>query len=407
MKTNQLLKLTRASFLIALISTFMSCDSDDVNSQDTAPLGSKYTVSAELVDDVEGYFVTTDNLLSGSISIVGNGYEGYANLSVSLDGYFYDINTDETTIDKYEFTDEGLIKVDAISYGALFPGVFFRYIQSTGTGDLLISHSPKAGELPYIIIDLEDYTLEKSGNLTLPEVDGNTALWAQPIVKDDKIYFGAHYGASWKDVADELITVKYDYPSLENESVITSSKSSGSTAGYRGNGSFVTEGGDIYQFNLNSASWHGDTESTDNPTVFVKITDGDYDDDYVLDVSAEFDDTIAIWNAWYAGDNIVYANVVKESDITAWGDLKGNIGTLVEINLIEKTVVPLNIPQAPYVNVFKVECIDDGKFYVPVSISGGTANIYEITIGGGANGFQAGAVLDGSNVFVNALYNNF
>ena len=45
-------------------------------------------------------------------------------------------------------------------------------------------------------------------------------------------------------------------------------------------------------------------------------------------------------------------------------------------------------------------------FYVPVCISGGDANIYEITVGGGANGFQKGAKLDGSNVYVNSLQRN-
>jgi hypothetical protein len=67
---------------------------------------------------------------------------------------------------------------------------------------------------------------------------------------------------------------------------------------------------------------------------------------------------------------------------------------------IKGTVTELTIPSAPFVNLFKAECIDNGKFYIPVSISGGAANIYEITIGGGSNGFQTGAVLDGSNVYV-------
>jgi len=408
MKTNKFFKIIITSLFFASITTFTSCNKEDTPTENI-PSNSKYTVSAELVDgeDASGYFVTTDNLLTGSISVVGDGYEGYANLSVSLNGFFYDINAVETTVDKYEFTDEGLVKVDAISYGALFPGTFFRYMQATGTGDILISHSPTAGEVPYMIIDLENFTLEASGNLTLPVVNGYNAIWAQPLVNDGTVYFGTHYG-DWEALTDELVTVKYDYPSFTNEEIITSNKSAGSTAGYRGNGSFVTENGDIYQFNLNSSWWTGNQDSTDNnPTVFVKITNGEYDDDYVLDVSATYNENIAIWNAWYAGDNIVYANIVKESDITEWGSLSSNIGKLVEINLSTGSVTELNIPSAPYVNLFKAECIDNGKFYIPVSISGSDANIYEITIGGGANAFQKGATLDGSNVYINAIYNNF
>ena len=197
MKTNQFFKLTKTGLVIALISAFASCNGNDDDGNGTTgdettdeiPLNSKYTVSAEITNDTtEDYFVTTDNITSGEITIVGEGYEGAANLAVSLDGYFYDINDLETTIDKYEFTDDGLEKVDAISYGAIFPDLTLRYIQSTGTGDILISSNPRGGEAPYLIIDLEDFTLEKSGYVTFPEVDGQTIGWTNPHVKDCLLY---------------------------------------------------------------------------------------------------------------------------------------------------------------------------------------------------------------------------
>ncbi|MBE7692214.1 DUF4374 domain-containing protein [Tenacibaculum finnmarkense] len=414
MKTNQFLKITIASLFLVSITTFISCSDEEGGKNEeqevvNIPKNSKYTVSAVLTnnDKSSGYFVTTDNLLSGAISVVGKGYEGYANLAVSEGGFFYDLNDVEKTIDKYQYTDAGLIKIDAISYNVL-PDVTIRYIKSTGTGDLLISTNPAGGEVPYMIINLENFTLKSHGTIILPKYNGYPASWASSLVKDNTIYFGVAYNNPGKSIANELVTVKYDYPSFTNEKIITSDKSIGSTAGYRGNGSFLTENGDIYQFNLNSFQWQGIKDSADkNPAVFVKITNGEYDDNYVLDVSAKYDEPISIWNAWYAGDNIVYASIIKESDLKTWRDLSTNVAKLVEINLSTGSVTELNIPSSPLVNVFNVECVDDGKFYIPINISGGNANIYEITIGGGANGFQTGAVLDGSNVFVNAIYNNF
>ncbi|SHJ15469.1 hypothetical protein SAMN04488096_10946 [Mesonia phycicola] len=405
MKTNRLLKTITLNLFLGLTIIFTSCSSDDDAATVVSPENSKYLVSADV--DGSGYYTTTDDLLENSISIIGSGYEGYANLGASVDGYFYVFG--DGTLEKYEFTDTGMVYQNSISTEALVPGSFYRYIHNTGDGELFLSNFPNEdGDAPYAIIDLETFTVENYGYMTLPQVDGRSALWTQPIVNGDEVYIGTLYGdADWSNIASNLITVKYDYPSLENPVVLQSTASSGSTGGYRTNAAFVTETGTIYQHNLNSSWWHGDSELANNPTVFVKIENGAYDDDYVFDISAEFSEPINIWNAWYAGDNIMYANVIKESDITAWADLSSNIGTLVEINLATETVTELNIPQAPYVNLFKAECIENGKFYIPVSISGGNANIYEITIGGGANAFQKGASLDGSNVYINALYRNF
>lgn len=441
MITNKLLKRAATCFLLAL--TFVACSNDDSctettwyadtdndglgdpnislsaceqpdgyvsNSDDDSdllgPMDSKFTVGAAV--DGEGYFVTTDDLLSSSISIVGNGYEGWANLSVSVDGFFYNLNGDEGTLDKYEFTDNGLVKRDAISTTALLPGSFYRYIQDTGNGDLFLSNFPNEdGDAPYAIVNLSSFTVSSHGLVNIPDVNGKDALWVNGLVKDNEIYFGTIYGApNWTQIADSLITVKFDYPSLTNPKVLVSTASAGQTAGYRNNGTFKTENGDIYQYNLNSVHWHGDATLATKPTVFTRIKDGDYDD-YVLDVSANFSEPIAIWNAWYAGNDIVYASVVREADITVWGDLKVNTNILVEINLATKSVTELNIPKASYVDIFNLDCVENGKFYVPVSISGSIANIYQINIGGGASDFQKGAVLDGSNVFVNSLHRNF
>lgn len=408
MKMKYLLNRTMSFMFLAFGGVLVSCDSDDPTPVEPDPLNSKYTVGASV--DGEGYYLTTDDIQSGDISVVGNGFEGWANLSASVGGYLYILNNTEGLTEKFELTDNGPVKVDAISNSALAPEGFFRYIINTGNGDLFLTDFPnEEGKAPYAIIDLEGFTVESFGFMDVPDVNGKNALWTNAVIEGDKIYVGSLYGdrENWTQLADSLITLKYDYPSLTNPEVLVSTASAGTTAGYRTNGTFKVENGDIYQYNLNSFQWNGNDELAGKPTVFVRIQDGEYDDSYVLDVSAEYDEPIAIWNAWYAGNNIVYANVVKEADIPAWGDLLQNTGTLVEINLASKSVTELNLPKASYRDIFSLNCVEDGKFYVPVSVTGGDANIYEITIGGGADGFRKGSKLDGSNVFVNALFRNF
>ncbi|WP_067145810.1 DUF4374 domain-containing protein [Pseudotamlana agarivorans] len=410
MTTKRLINTTVICLFLALNFTFVSCsdsDDNDDNGGTPNPENTKYLVGAEV--DAEGYYLTTDNISSGSISIVGNGAEGYANLSVTVDGYLYILNNTEGLTEKFELTENGPVKVDAISNAVLTPGAFFRYIQATDNGDLFLSNNPDDnGQVPYGIIDIDTFSATSSGFIAFPSVENKTNLWSNGLVQGDKIYFGTLYGdpATWGQLSENLITVIFDYPSLTNPTVIESDASAGMTAGYRTNGSFATENGEIYQYNITSSLWYGNDEVANEPSVFVRITDGDYDD-YKLDVSAHFNEPISIWNAWYAGNGIAYANVVRVADVPEWGDLNQNTGTLVEIDLYNNTVTELTLPKASFVNIFTLDCVENGKFYIPVSITGGDASIYELTIGGGASAYSKGASLDGSNVYVNALFRNF
>ena len=107
MKTNKFLKLTILCFVLTVGTTFTSCGDEDCNGAvwyaDTdndglgdpnvsktscdqpegyvanndddsdllGPVNSKFLVGASVAG--EGYFITTDNITSGGISIVGNG----------------------------------------------------------------------------------------------------------------------------------------------------------------------------------------------------------------------------------------------------------------------------------------------------------------------------------------------
>ncbi|GEM_PF-2178320 len=380
-------------------------DNGDDDNDVPAPANAKYTVSADV--DGEGYYVTTDDLMSGNISILGNGSEGWANLSVSVDGYLYILNNTESLTQKYELTEDGPVFVAEISNQVLTTGGFFRYIQVVNDSEILLLSNPSDGEVPYAVIDLETFAATGSGFISMPTIEEKINLWANAVVSGDEIFFGSLYGyPNWLGLTDSLVTVKLDYPSMENGEILVTTASAGQTSGYRTNGSFVTENGDIYQYNMTSSLWYEYEAVSDKPSVFVRIKDGDYDE-YVFDISAEFDEPIAIWNAWYAGNNIAYANITRVADTPEWGDLSQNTGTLVEVNLVTQTVTELNLPDASFLNIFSLDCIEDGKFYIPVSVTGGDANIYEINIGGGADGFTKGAVLDGSNVYVNALFRNF
>src|SRR5690606_25458032 len=180
---------------------------------DPTPTNSKYTVSASI--DGEGYYTTTDDLTSGTISIVGNGSEGWANLSVSVDGHLYILNNTEGLTEKYELTASGPLLIDKIFNSELTAGGFFRYIQVVNDSEILLLSNPTDGEVPYAIIDLATFAATSSGLISMPSIGDKINLWTNAVVQGDKIYFGSLYGApSWAELSESLITVKLDYPSM-------------------------------------------------------------------------------------------------------------------------------------------------------------------------------------------------
>ncbi len=394
---------TLGAIFLTLTILFTACKKN--NPDEDKPDLMKYFVGMEV--DEEYYMVPAKDIMSGNISVVGKGIEGIAHHAVVKDGFMYVINGDEATLDKYQITETGINKVGAISTAAVMSGSFARYTDLTETNDILLMNFPNdEGNAPYAIIDLSTFTVESYGSFKMPDVGVYKPTWCRATVSGDKVYVGGEYGvpAVFGAIPDSLITIVYDYPSFKNPKTIISKASGGSVAGYRTKGSFKDEKGDIYQWNLRSNQWASNPEDVPGtPCVFVKIKNGDYDNSYSFNVSEKFPAPISIWNAWYAGNGIVYANILLESDLSVWDNLYENYGQLHMIDIYNKTVTKLNIPKAPLNEIFSLNSVDNGKFYIPVCVKGGAANIYEINIGGGSNDFKVGASLDGANVYAPSL----
>lgn len=390
---------------IALTTSLLtiSCNDDDPTTEQSDLM--KYFVGIEV--DEEYYMVPSKDIMTGNISVLGKGVEGIAHHAVVKDGYLYVINSDEATLDKYKITETGIIKEDAISTAAVMSGSFARYTDLTETNDIILMNFPNAeGSAPYAIIDLATFKVESHGSFKMPDVGRYKPSWCRALVSGNKVYVGGEYSVPevFGEIPDSLITIVYDYPSFTNPKTIISKASAGSVAGYRTKASFKDEKGDIYQWNLRSNQWSSNAEDVPRtPCVFVKIANGEYDNGYSFNVSEKFATPISIWNVWYAGNGIAYANIIPESDLGLWDNLYENYGQLHKIDIYNKTVTKLNIPKAPLNEIFSLNSVKDGKFYIPVCVKGGSANIYEITVGGGANDFKVGAKLDGNNVYAPSL----
>lgn len=410
--SNQLCRI--AAILLTTFIFTVSCKKKDKD--DAAPLPKvelmKYFVGVHVGGGKADpyYLVPTKDIMSGNISVVGNGFENMGYQAVVQGGYVYATNDAEATIDKYKVTETGMVKEASISTTAVMSGSFARYVDyMEETNDIILSNFPNAeGKAPYAIIDLATFKVESYGRFQMPDVGEYKAMWTRPTVSGGKVYVAAEYHipAITFSSPDSLITVKFDYPSFTNPTVLINDVSGGSTAGYRTNATFKNEQGDIYQWNFRSPVWENVSAERMNtmPIVFAKISNGVYDKSYEFNVSSHFNEEISMWNAWYAGNGIAYANIMLESELAGnWDNIYENYGQIYKLDIYNKTVTKINIPKAPLNEIYSLNSVDDGKFYIPVCIKNGNANIYEITIGGGANDFKAGAKLDGANVKVPSL----
>ncbi|MEM7659590.1 MAG: hypothetical protein AAF399_25975 [Bacteroidota bacterium] len=367
-----------------------------------------YTVVAAVGD--EEYMTTTTSLDTGSISIVGSGVETLSYGTAVSDGvYKYIINYDESTVDQYEITLEGLQKIASLAMGPLSPAGSFRLMQLTPDGDLLLMNWPDDnGDCPFAIATLPDFTVKSQGSFNIPDLGQYDPVEIGGVIKGDNIYLGAMYSklGSWDIFPDSLITWKLDYPSFTNPEMMVSTASLGTVAGFSGPSAIIDEQGDIYQQNIRSKHWYNMGTREDMPSVFVRIKNGTYDDSYVFNLSDEFPGTISLIGIIYAGNGIAYGKLLDEDATNEWGDAyAGNFCSIVKIDLYNQTVTELNLPQGPYISIAD-GLIDGNTLYLPINPTGQDGYVYAIEIGGGADDFTKGAKLDGNNVVTYSLFKN-
>lgn len=399
-----------AAVVLAALTLLGSCK--DKNEPEPNTSLTKYFVGVHPGggEDDPYYLVPTNNIMSGNISVVGNGFENMGYQAVVHGGYVYATNDAKSTLDKYKVTGTGMIKEASISIPEVMSGSFARYVDYIKeTNDIILSNFPNSeGKAPYAIIDVASFAVKSFGRFQMPDIENYRAMWTRPTVAGGKVYVAAEYNIPGITFSgpDSLITVVFDYPSFTNPNVLINDVTGGSTAGYRTNATFKDEQGDIYQWNFRSPLWENVTADRldEMPLIFVKISDGAYDNNYEFNISSHFNEEVSMWNAWYAGDGIVYANIMLESELAGnWNNIYENYGQIYKLDIYNKTVTKINIPKAPLNEIYSLNSVENGKFYIPVCIKNGNANIYEININGGAGDFKVGAKLDGANVKVPSL----
>lgn len=415
--------LFRIAFITAISFTTFSCSEDDTTSSESLRpsdyrpyhlvIGSSPTGESETY--IQG--TTVEELNDPNKTFTFNGYgreipsTRTARLYTSNDGEtVYNLNYGGGDIAKYDYingqnyTLELTTDIQAVM-GTAYP----RWTKLDDNYAMLhnvitenIYEDPTDETSPYVRtkatvtlarVDLNTMSVLESTSFEFPYSEDNSADGIHtfridaPVVTNGKLYYGvakrfydALTGENGTMVYDNIETLVVDYPSLENETTITSTLANGSTNGYRTPVAHKDENGDTYQL------------VTNGDATIMKISNGIYDTSYnIFDIKSLLGYNAEANTGWfYVGNGIGYVPVLN----TDLGDNASSNWDIIRVDVYNKTAVKMNIPIDLWLRQYQWASVIDGKLYMALASLGGVGNVYIFDPSStSADGYTIGATL--------------
>ncbi|MFD2744180.1 MULTISPECIES: DUF4374 domain-containing protein [Sphingobacterium] len=329
MNTIKLSQLLRSSLCFAVALGLSSCSKDDTN-LNTIPLdGNVYTLGlgSTTPEGTTNFVVYTNDLMNGTISVVGNGikqdgYRDYANIG----NYFQAVGGLGLTDVNTYFVQANSLNVKT---GLNLSARPVDTIDPDGKGETMIAVTlpakPSEGtDLSFVSVDVASNAITSTKKVTV----NNTKF---PINNEWMLHTGLAIRGNqafqtilpfdsegWNTrVTDKTYVAVYSYPEFVLEKVITDERTGPAGAFGTRSGIFATESGDIYTI---SHSGYGYNQRTKEPAV-LKIAAGTstFDTDYLFE-TMKAENGGRIVHAIYIGNNKLFATVSTGTQASQWAD---------------------------------------------------------------------------------------
>ena len=381
------------SILAVGVLAIISCSSDD----DTTTTGNEgndkvYVLGLGVTTTTEttNYVIETDNLMSGVISLVGQGtlQDGYRDYAQGGDTFYSIGGLGVTDVNTITATEDGNLNIlSGLTFEHQVDG--FRDIDGTGATMLGVSSplSPTTSEnIQFYTVDVASNTKSNITSIPFSDVYDTDEDWIFHTgmqVSEGKLY-QTFYPVSATTYntqnTDTQYVAIYSYPSFELENVITDTRVGPAGAFNTRSGIFKAENGDLYTISTSSFA-NGYSQST-KPAGILRIPAGTsaFDPDYFFNTS-EYMTGGRIAHAIYVGGNKLFAaiTVVEHTVDDRWSD--ANL-RLAIVDLTGQTITL--VEGAPEFSgnggrsfaAFE----EDGMAYTAISDANGTVNIYQTDI---------------------------
>ncbi len=326
LKLKQLLK---NSLYTVLAITAVSCSNDN----DTIPTptdGHVYTLGLGVTtpEGTTNYVVHTDDLMTGTISLINNG--------ILQDGYrdYANIGNHFQAIGGLGLTDVNSYYIDASNQLAVKTGlnlqarpVDTKDIDGTGKSLLAVTlpAKPTEGtEMSFVTVDVASNTISRTEKITVNKakfpIDNGWILHTGIAIRGNQAFQSIlpFDSEGWKTTkTDKAYVAVYSYPGFELEKIIEDERTGPAGAFNTRSGIFATESGDIYTI---SHGGYGYSQRTKEPAV-LKIAAGssEFDKNYLFKTN-EAANGGRIVHAIYLGNNKLFAAVSTGEQASQWAD---------------------------------------------------------------------------------------
>lgn len=291
------------------------------------------------------YIVVTDSLMSGEISLVGNGKEQLGwRTCVGGDNKVFSIGYGDQYTIGY-----GLDQTGSLTERGKF--TFEKTLDCLGSGDTKTTvaiEAPRAGLSKRVIhlIDMENISVKNKieTDIYLPEGD-TTAKWPTAIITKGNTTFISYYPVAQSNIGitpnvDTAYVAVYSYPDFKLQKVLKDPRTSPIGLYGDSNGLIETDNGDIYSISTSSFAC-GFTKVT-KPSGILRIKSGstEFDKDYFFDIEAATGG-LKLQRLAYVGNGLAVARmVINDTQLPQWAAfrLDAMVCKLVVVDLVNKTV---------------------------------------------------------------------
>lgn len=407
--------LTYALCSVMSLVTFIGCDEGE-NTIKTAP--SETTKVAHITanfdeDDAQVYIAPAENLTSGKVTFKGNGYHlnpvRSARVFTDELGWVYVYDYGGGYLQKLSYNNGVYTKTRELDITSSMGNnayvrpwkineetILIHNINSTDVEDPG-NGITKEAKLYVTRVQIPEVSIwEIMDTWTVPVTEWDEAEQAYPFrvdaptVLDGKIYYGVGRRPLNDSIAlSGMHTIILDYPTLKNPKYIRTTLGTGNTNGYRGMNMHAYNGY-VYQCNYASEI---------EPTMIVRLKNGQYDDSWSFNVTAAVGEPV-VSNNWYAAGNGIFympANFLNATD-------ENNTWGLLRLDLNKKTVVKLDVPMSNMRKYQRGKVIEE-KFHIVISPVGGTPKMYIFDIESEkSDAFTEGVMFDSGNIFIEGVF---
>lgn len=378
------------SLAVTILTTGVSCKkdkdapgNDDVVNEENSTYVLAVTAEGSSSEATD-YVVQSKDLMTGSISLVGNGIEqksyrmyeqvGKTLLSITYQG--------TNIVPGYSLNSQGVLTKKDGEFSIL-------RLHARGVLDkdkMVGMYVPRDGsaEATFYEISATEMKVVRQAKINVFDVAGNgkeQAYFNSLLVSGNKLFapfFQIKNSSFDTEYADSAYIAVFSYPELKLEKVIKDSRT-GTAGAYASNDALLkADNGDMYTYSPTAIS--SGIAPTAKPSGILRIKNGttDFDKDYFFNIEAATGG-YKIAHMKYVGGNKAIAQIYSFKDHVAGDKWSERDVRLAVIDLIAQTVtyvsdVPLHTGGLHYTSV-----VENGSVYLKISNAGGIF-IYKVDI---------------------------